>query len=402
LTQEKPSLHDEAMFLPYGHQSINEEDIAAVAAALREDRITRGPLVEQFEKAIASYVGAQHAVAFSSGSAALSAAYWAEEIGPQDRVLTSPNTFIATTGFATEKGASVVFVDIDRRSGNFNLEEVEINLNYRSLRGRLFVVPIHFAGIAIDMGKLNRVARASNIVIIEDAAHALGSDYPDGTKVGCCTYSDMTIFSFHPVKNITTGEGGMVTTNDQNLYERLKHYRNSGIVHDRPLLKGSPAPWHYEVQSITGNFHLNEFQAALGLSQLKRLNQFVLKRRELVAHYRKNLADQPFITLFDPCYDLLTAYHLMVVQLDFNALQTTRTELMRALNKEGVGSQLHYIPLYRHPCYLRLIGEIEAYFPEMEAYFSSALSLPLYADLTFHDVDRVCDLLLKILKLSPA
>lgn len=389
------------MFLPYGHQSINEDDVAAVSEALKGELITRGQKVAEFETAVAEYVGATYAVAFTSGSTALAASYWALEVGPQDRVLTTPNSFIATTGYASEKGATVAFVDIERSSGNFNLAQVEHNLSFRSLKGKLFVVPVHFAGIAVDMEKLHAMSKAANIVVIEDAAHAIGSRYPDGRRVGCCAYSDCTIFSFHPVKTMTTAEGGMVTTNDPELYKRLLRYRNSGIVRDAPDLEENPAPWYYEVPEITGNFNFTEMQAALGISQLKRLDAFVEKRRALVQRYREKLSGLKGVTLFDPVHDALSAYHLMVVQIDYAAYRTTRTAVMDALQQRGTGSQLHYVPLYRHPCYRKTMGELEEYFPEMETYYSQALSLPLYYDLKVEEVDQVVNGLREILSYKP-
>lgn len=384
-------------FLPYGRQSINDSDIAAVASTLKNDIITRGPVVESFEKAVSDYVGSEYAVAFSSGSSALVCAYLAAGISFGDRVLTSPNTFVATIAQAVQKGAEIVFIDIDRKTGNIDLEKLEPNLVFQSIKGRLFIVPIHFSGIAVDMEHLYEMATASNIVVIEDAAHALGSYYPDGKKVGCSAYSDMTIFSFHPVKNITTGEGGMVTTNDPELYRKLKVFRNSGIERDPVYQKGKPEPWYYEVQALSTVHHMTDFQAALGLSQLSRIDSFVEKRKALVARYRENFAGVAKIRLFDSKVDASTAFHLMIVQIDFKALNKTRTDVMNALKEKNIGSQFHYIPLYRHPVFREKMGELEEFFPEMEGYYDSALSLPLFYDLELADVDRVCKALLKII-----
>lgn len=382
---------------PYAKQSISADDIQAVSVALQAPLITRGPKVQEFEEAIARYVGAEHAVAFSNGSTALKAAYTAAEMGPDDKLIATPNTFIASVGPGTEMGASPVFVDIDRNSGNMDLNHVKENLDYKTTRGKLFILPVHFSGIAVDLKALDAEIKSPKTFVIEDAAHALGSCYSDGQKVGCCAYSLMTIFSFHPVKQITTGEGGMVTTNDPEMARRLKLIRNNGIERDPSYLKGKPAPWYYEVQKISTNYNFTDFQAALGLSQLSRLDAFVDKRRRLVKRYRKNLKGLNQVKLFDEKYDALTSYHLFVAQIDFESLRLTKTEFMEKLQKKGVGSQYHYIPLYRQPCY-SYVGDISSYFPEMETYYKQALSLPLYYDLQESDVDIVCDVLTKAMK----
>lgn len=379
-------------FLPYGKPSLNEMDKKSVQEALGSETLTRGPLVAQFEEALAAYVGARFAVAFNSGSTALSASYFAAGVGPSDKVLTTPNSFIATIGPAIQAGATPLFVDIDRKSGNLRVDQVIENLDFQSISGKLFFVPVHFSGIAVDVESVATQIKNAQTVIIEDAAHAIGSSYADGVKVGACPFSDMTMFSFHPVKTITTGEGGAVTTNDEQLYEKLKFYRNNGIVRDLPDSKG---PWYYEVQGLTGNYHLTEMQAALGLSQLQRIDAFVEKRRALVKRYREKLEGAKGITLFDPAYDAESAYHLFVAQIDFESLKTDRNAFMEALKKENIGTQLHYIPLYRHPALKERYGDLESYFPEMEKYYQEALSLPLYYDLEFEDVDRIVRVLRK-------
>jgi UDP-4-amino-4,6-dideoxy-L-N-acetyl-beta-L-altrosamine transaminase len=378
-------------FIPYARQSINEADKESILEALSRDVITRGDLVNDFEQAVAKYCGAAYAVAFSTGSTALAAAAYAAHITPADRVLTTPNTFVATAGAALHQGADPVFIDIDRETGNVDLEQLFHNFEFDSSRGRLVFMPVHFSGIPVDMKKVYQAIKRPDFVIIEDAAHALGSLFDDGQKVGSCAWSAMTIFSFHPAKQITTGEGGMVTTNDPELDYRLRLYRNNGIVRDPVHLKGSPAPWYYEVQEMTGNYNFTDFQAALGLSQLKRLDQFIAKRRQLVALYRQELKDFPGVKLFTDAFDERVSFHLFVVQIDFKAFRTTREKVMGQLKSEGIGTQVHYIPVYRHPFFQKYTTvELNEYFPQMEGYYDQALSLPLYPDLSESDVKRVC------------
>lgn len=379
----------ENMFLPYAKPSIDSSDISEVAKALETDIITRGPIVEAFEKKVADYCEAKYAVAFNSGSSALMAAYFAAQLGPQDKLLTTPNTFIATVGAAVLQGATPVFFDIDRSSGNLDLTQIEHILSQPLSRGRMCLAPVHFAGIPVDMQKIDRFIKNPDVIVIEDAAHALGSNYTSGEKVGSCAWSHMTMFSFHPAKTVTMGEGGIVTTQDEAFFHRLRLFRNNGIEREKPHLLASPAPWYYEVQALTGNFHVTEMQAALGLSQMNRLDPFIEKRRELMKTYRKLLRDIPHLKMFSEEYDPYTAYHLCVIQIDFKAYKTSRTVIMEKLREQNIGTQYHYIPIYRHPYFQKRFGDISEHFPQMEAYYSQALSLPLYSDLRMQDVERV-------------
>ena len=258
-------------------------------------------------------------------------------------MISTPNTFIATVEAALPLGIHPSFVDIDRSTGNLDLAKLLPLLKVQSTRGRPFIVPVHFTGIAVNMAELDSLVCHPDAVVIEDAAHALGSSYPTGEKVGSCAFSQMTIFSFHPAKTITTGEGGMVTTRDPDLYHRLQLFRGNGIERSDPYLSRPEAPGYYEVHASTGNFNFTSFQAALGLSQLKRLEAFAAKRRRLVKRYRQHLSDKTPITLFSDQQLEETAPHLFVVQIDFNACKISRQSVMHKLKEKGIGSQIHYI-----------------------------------------------------------
>lgn len=377
-------------FIPYGCQSINQEDIDAVAQALKGELITRGPLVEEFERAIANYCNATYAVAFSSGTAALAAASRAVEICAHDRLISSPNTFVGTIAEGERAGAATVFIDIDPQTGNLDLEQLEFNLNKPSTRGKEVIIPVHFSGTPVDMAKLDGMIADSRTVVIEDAAHALGSHYVTGEKVGSCAWSDMTVFSFHPAKTITTGEGGMVTTNQEELYQRLLRFRNNGIERNPKLLSRPLSPWYYEVQEISGNYNFTDFQAALGLSQFARLEKFIAKRQRLVNRYRKLLEGKKHISFLKPVNENRVAHHLFVALIDFKAVKTTRELLMHKLRDEGIGTQVHYIPLYQHPYFQKKMKDVAEYFPNMEKYYAQALSLPLHIEMDENDVDDIC------------
>ena len=385
-------------FLPYAKQSIDESDQRAMQEALKGEMITRGPQVADFERAIAEDCGAKFAVAFNSGTTALMATFFAAELSAYDKVISSPNTFIASVGVPIQIGIKPHFVDIDLTTGNMDLESLKNGLEFQLSRGKLFIVPVHFSGIAIDMQALDLLIKDPNSVVIEDAAHAIGSFYPSGEKVGSCVYSQMTIFSFHPAKTITTGEGGMVTTNDERLYHRLLLFRDNGIERSAPYLKNPTALGYYEVQAISGNFNFTSFQAALGLSQFKRIEDFTSKRRSLVRHYRFLLKDFKHVKLFTDAFDDQTAFHLFIVQIDFSAYKTTRDRVMRTLKERGIGTQVHYIPLYKHPVLKSNDDTYSQQFPATETYYAQALTLPLYYDLTLEEVEKVCKELKKALK----
>lgn len=384
-------------FLPYGRQSINDNDVQAMSQAAREEIITRGKHVEAFEAALAEYCEVKYAVAFNNGTSALQASYFAAQISANDYVLTTPNSFFSTCGVALPHKASIVFVDIDRSTGNLDIDALEPNLNRTQTRGKEIIVPVHFAGIPVEIEKIDRKIAREDTVIIEDAAHAIGSRYKDGTPVGCCRYSQMTMFSFHPVKNITTGEGGAVTTNDPELYQRLRLFRNNGIERNPQNLEQYPGPWHYEVKVATGNYNFTDIQAALGLSQLRRLDDFIAKRRLLMHRYRELLSKVNGIQLFNSEYDDHTAYHIMVAQIAFAKFGKTRAEVMDKLMQKGIGTQVHYIPIYRHPAMRDVVGDISEFYPNTEAYFSSALTLPLFFEMETKDVDYVVDTLKSVL-----
>lgn len=385
-------------FLPYAKHSITAEEAAEISDILTADMITRGPNVEQFEQAIAEFCGASYGVAYNSGTTALQAACYAAKVSKFDRVITSPNSFIATVGGALHYQASPVFVDIDPVTANLDLGQVQAALQQRSSRGRSIVIPVHFAGVPVDMMKLNQQLLDPDAVIIEDAAHALGSYYPDGKKVGCCHSSQMTVFSFHPAKTITTGEGGMVMTNDQELLYRLRLFRNNGIERRSESIDGEQGPWIYDVKDITGNFNFTEFQAALGLSQLRKLERMVQKRQLLLSWYQERLGRLGSdLSLLTPQVDRRVAYQICVMRINFAACRTDRKTVMEKLKEEGIGTHVHYIPLYRYSYFRRMCGDLIPYFPHMEKYYAETLSLPFYPDLQEEEVDRVCAVLRKIL-----
>lgn len=375
--------------IPYGRQDINEEDIAAVCAVLQSDFLTQGPAIERFERAVAEHCGARHAVAVSNATAALHIACLALDLGPGDLAWTSPNTFVASANCARYCGADVDFIDIDPVSWNLSPALLAQRLDEARALGRLpkVLVPVHFSGQSCDMEEIGRLARECGVAVIEDASHAIGASFLD-SAVGCCKYSDCAVFSFHPVKIVTTGEGGIVVTNRDDLAARLLRLRSHGITRDANVMtEKNPGPWHYEQLELGYNYRMTDIQAALGASQMTRLGAFVARRRELAARYDKLLADLP---LQLPVQDARgrSSWHLYVVRLRLNQIGRSHRQVFEALRSAGISVNLHYIPVHLQP-YYRALGFAEGYCPEAERYYGEAISLPLYPALSETNQDYI-------------
>lgn len=371
-------------FIPYGRQNIDSSDINAVVSTLKSDYLTQGPAVTEFEKSICDYTGASYCVAISNATAALHIAVKALDLDPGKEGITSPNTFVASSNCLIYNGLKPVFADIDPITYNIDPEEIikRISSNTKLL------IPVHFAGRPCDMVKIKKIADEKGLYIIEDAAHAIGSNYPDGSKVGSCKYSDMTIFSFHPVKTITTGEGGAITTNSKELYDKLVMLRSHGITKDPGLLEENPGPWYYEMQGCGYNFRLTDIQSALGTSQMKRLDEFKDRRNAIIEKY--NSAFVGLKWLKTPSADEAdSCFHLYVVQMDFEKLGKSRAEVMEELKGKNIGTQVHYIPVHTQPYYKENFGCKWGDYPAAEVYYSKALSLPLYPLMKDDEVEYV-------------
>jgi UDP-4-amino-4,6-dideoxy-N-acetyl-beta-L-altrosamine transaminase len=383
--------------LPYGRQSIDQSDIDAVISVLKSDWLTQGPAVEQFEAALAEKIGAAHVVAVSNGTAALHIAAIAGGLGPGKRLWTSPNTFVASANCGLYCGAEVDFVDIDPRDGNMSITALAPKLKDAKNSGRLpdVLVPVHFGGQSCDMESIGELKRQYGFKVIEDAAHAIGGLDRTGATVGACSESDMAAFSFHPVKIVTTAEGGAVSTNDAELAQKLRLARSHGITRDADLIEDDlDGPWAYRQIGVGFNYRLTDIQAALGTSQLARLETFVARRNALARRYDSLLRDMPVrpLAIHDAA---LSAYHLYVVRVDQASAGLTRREVFEALADRGIRCQVHYIPVHLQPVYRRF-GFRPGDFPEAEAYYSEALTLPLYPSMTDGDQDRVVDALADI------
>ncbi|MFH1910340.1 MAG: UDP-4-amino-4,6-dideoxy-N-acetyl-beta-L-altrosamine transaminase [bacterium] len=371
-------------FISYGKQLLDKSDKEAVLRVLNSDFLTQGPEVLSFEKALCEKTGAKYAVAVSNGTAALHLAVLALEIKAGSEGITSPITFAASANCLLYGALVPKFADIDPLTCNIDPKEIEKQIT----RKTRLIIPVHFRGLACNMKEIRRIARKHSLYVIEDASHAIGSNYADGSRVGNCKYSDMAVFSFHPVKTITTGEGGAITTNSKSLYEKLFLLRTHGITKDSKKLSKNEGPWYYEMQKLGFNHRLTDMQAALGVSQLKKLNKFKARRRAIVTAYNKAFAGLHNITLPYEAKNQNSCFHLYVIKIDFKAIKKTRAEVMLELKKMGIGTQVHYIPVHFQP-YYQALGFKKGICPEAEEFYEQALSLPLFAAMKKSQVDFV-------------
>lgn len=375
--------------IPYGRQDITQADIDAVVKVLRSDFLTQGPAVPQFEQAVSNYCGAAHAVAVNSATSALHIACLALGLGPGDWLWTSPITFVASANCGLYCGAQVDFVDIDPQTYNLCPQALAIKLEMAQTEGRLpkVVVPVHLCGQPCDMQAIHALSQRYGFRIIEDASHAIGGRY-QGKPIGCGVYSDITIFSFHPVKIITTAEGGMAVTNDSHLAQRMALLRSHGITRDAAqMTHTSDGPWYYQQIELGFNYRMTELQAALGLSQITRLDDYVARRHDLARRYEALLADMP-VTLPWQHPDGYSGLHLYVIRLQSSKLTRTHREVFEALRAQGIGVNLHYIPVHTQPYYIEH-GQREKRYPQAEQYYAEAISLPMYPTMTQADQQKV-------------
>jgi UDP-4-amino-4,6-dideoxy-N-acetyl-beta-L-altrosamine transaminase len=375
------------MTIPYARPDVTAEDIQAVVGVLQTDWLTQGSLHEQFEAAIAEYTGARYAISVANGTAGLHLLYLAMGVGPGTKIWTSPNSFVASANAAHYCGGCADFVDIDPRTYNLSPSALEEKLKFSRGDYPLLIVPVHFSGQSCAMEEISQLARARGIAVVEDASHAIGGKY-QGEPIGCCRWSDAAVLSFHAVKIITSGEGGMILTNRADLYEKLIRLRSHGITRRPDLLQQpNPGPWYYEQLELGYNYRLTDIQAALGLSQAKRIDAYVARRRELARRYDEAFAELPIAT---PGQDPAAAssWHLYVVRLGLDRIKKTQQEVFEAMHRAGIGVNLHYIPIHLQP-YYRQLGFKPGDFPEAENYYREALTLPLFPRLRSDEIDMV-------------
>jgi UDP-4-amino-4,6-dideoxy-N-acetyl-beta-L-altrosamine transaminase len=383
--------------IPYGRHCISEEDIEEVCRVLRSDWITQGPAIERFENAVAEYCGAKYAIAVCNATAALHISALAVGLEKGKKLWTSPNTFVASANCALYCNATVDFIDIDPKSYNISVTALEQKLEQAKTEGKLpdLVVPVHFAGQSCEMRQIHQLSQKYGFKILEDASHAIGGSY-QGKKIGSCEFSEITVFSFHPVKIITAGEGGMILTNSEDLYQRLIRLRSHGITRDFDfMLDEHPAPWYYEQIELGLNYRMTDIQAALGRSQLKRIDQFVERRHQLAARYDKELEALPIELPWQDSSNY-SSYHLYVIRLKLLDITKSHRQIFELLRIKGIGVNLHYIPVHTQPYYKKLGFQVGD-FPIAEQYSREAISIPIYFGLKEIDQDSVISALREVL-----
>ncbi|MBW1615275.1 MAG: UDP-4-amino-4,6-dideoxy-N-acetyl-beta-L-altrosamine transaminase [Deltaproteobacteria bacterium] len=385
--------------IPYGKQDISKQDIEKVLKVLSSDMLTQGPIIPKFEQALAKYCKAKYAVAVSSGTAALHLAYIASEIGDNDIIWTTPNTFAATANAALYCGAKPDFIDINPNTYNISVEKLEEKLIQAKKDNKLpkAIIPVHFAGQAAELKKIDALSRKYGFAVIEDAAHAIGTKYKDGKYIGDCKYSNIAAFSFHPVKTITTGEGGAAVTNNKKTYKKLLMLRSHGIIKTDKMIE-KYGQWHYQMQALGFNYRITDIQAALGISQLNRLNRFITKRRKIIRQYNEAFKNIQHLTIPYEKEKGNSAFHLYVLQINFKKIKKSRKQIMKKLAAQNIGTQVHYIPVYRHPYYKKLFGYDYKKYPATENYYKKALSIPLYPKMTDLQIEYVIEKIIEIFK----
>jgi UDP-4-amino-4,6-dideoxy-N-acetyl-beta-L-altrosamine transaminase len=383
--------------IPYGKQDINQVDIDSVVDVLQSDFLTQGPQVPLFEKTVSDYCDAEYGVAVNSATSALHIACLALELGKGDWLWTSPNSFVASANCGLYCGAKVDFVDIDRLTYNLSPEELEKKLIQAKLENKLpkIVIPVHFSGQSCDMRKIHSLGQEYGFKIIEDASHAIGGEYL-GQPVGGCQHSDITVFSFHPVKIITTAEGGLATTNDKELLMRMQLFRSHGVTRDPELMtKESEGDWYYQQVELGFNYRMTELQAALGVSQMQRLDEFITKRHKLQERYDLLLEDLPIIKPYQD-KDGYSALHLYPIKIQIDKVKNTKKEIFDALRNNNIGVNVHYIPVHTQPYYGNM-GFKKGDYPNAENYYENTISIPIFQGLTIEMQDKVVNILKKVL-----